>query len=140
MSNKTLAILKPDCLERNLVGKAIDFILNKGFKIQAMKMLHLSQTEAERFYAIHKSKPFYGELIKYMSSGPCIPMVLQKENAVESFREVIGTTDPSKAAENTLRRLYAKNTQCNTVHGSDSEENAQKEIAFFFSLTEIISC
>ena len=140
MNNKTLAILKPDCLERNLAGKAIDFILNKGFKIKAMKMLHLSQTEAERFYAIHKDKPFFNDLIEYMISGPCIPMVLNKENAVKTFREVIGTTDPSKAAENTLRRLYAQNTQRNTVHGSDSEENAQKEIAFFFSLTEITSC
>ena len=103
-------------------------------------MLHLSQTEAERFYAIHKDKPFFNDLIEYMISGPCIPMVLNKENAVKTFREVIGTTDPSKAAENTLRRLYAQNTQRNTVHGSDSEENAQKEIAFFFSLTEITSC
>lgn len=140
MSNKTLAILKPDCLERNLTGKAIDFILERGFKIKAMKMLHLSKTDTENFYAVHKGKPFYDELIEYMSSGPCIPMVLEKENAVEAFREAIGATDPTKAADNTLRKLYAQNTQRNTVHGSDSEENAQKEIAFFFPLKEIISC
>ncbi|MDO9548615.1 MAG: nucleoside-diphosphate kinase [Candidatus Marinimicrobia bacterium] len=138
MNDKTLAILKPDCLERNLTGIAIDFILNKGFKIKAMKMLHMSKADAERFYAVHKGKPFYDELLEYMSSGPCIPMVLEKENAVEAFREAIGTTDPRKAAENTLRRLYAKNMQRNTVHGSDSEENAQKEIAFFFPLKEIM--
>ncbi|MBU0713598.1 nucleoside-diphosphate kinase [bacterium] len=134
MNNKTLAILKPDCLKRNLTGKVIDFILNKGFTIKAMKQLHLTEPEAERFYAVHKGKDFYDELIEYMSSGPCIPMVLEKENAVETFREIIGTTDPKEAAENTLRRLYAKTTQRNTVHGSDSDENAQKEIAFFFPL------
>lgn len=140
MNNHTLAILKPDCLKRNLTGKAIDFILNKGFKIKAMKLFYLTKVEAEGFYAVHKGKPFYDELIEYMSSGPCIPMVLEKENAVKSFREVIGATDPREAAENTLRKLYAKSTQLNTVHGSDSEENAQKEIAFFFPLKEIISC
>jgi len=140
MSNKTLAILKPDCLNRNLTGKAIDFILDKGFKIKAMKLMNLTKAEVEGFYAVHKGKPFYDDLIEYMSSGPCIPMVLEKENAVEGFREVIGATDPREAAENTLRRLYAKSTQRNTVHGSDSDENAQKEIAFFFPLMEIILC
>ncbi len=105
-----------------------------------MKLFYLTKVEAEGFYAVHKGKPFYDELIEYMSSGPCIPMVLEKENAVENFREVIGATDPREAAENTLRKLYAKSTQRNTVHGSDSEENAQKEIAFFFPLKEIISC
>ncbi|MCK4639912.1 MAG: nucleoside-diphosphate kinase [Candidatus Marinimicrobia bacterium] len=135
--NKTLAILKPDCIGRNLTGKVIDFILSNGFYIRAMKMAHLTKVEAEEFYAIHKGKPFFNELINFMTSGPCIPMVLEKNNAVQSFRETIGATDPSKAADNTLRKLYAESVQRNTVHGSDSDKNAQKEIAFFFSLTEI---
>lgn len=140
MNNQTLAILKPDCLNRRLTGKVIDFILEKEFEIIAMKMIRLSTVDAEKFYAVHKGKSFYDELIKYMSSGPCIPMVLKKENAVHEFRKVIGKTDPHEARENTLRHLYAKSTQQNTVHGSDSDENAQKEIAFFFPLMEIISC
>lgn len=135
--NKTLAILKPDCIGRNLTGKVIDFILSNGFYIRAMKMTHLTKIEAEEFYAIHKGKPFFNELINFMTSGPCIPMVLEKNNAVQSFRETIGATDPSKAADNTLRKLYAESVQRNTVHGSDSDKNAQKEIAFFFSLMEI---
>jgi len=136
--NKTLAILKPDCIGRNLTGKVIDFILSNSFYIRAMKMIHLTKVEAEEFYAIHKGKPFFNELISFMTSGPCIPMVLEKNDAVQSFRETIGATDPSKAADNTLRKLYAENVQQNTVHGSDSDENAQKEIAFFFSLMEIM--
>jgi len=140
MNNTTLAILKPDCLSRNLTGKVIDFILKNGFKIIAMKMVHMSATDAKRFYAVHKGKPFYDELTRYMSSGPCIPMVLKKENAVAEFRKILGKTDPNKARDNTLRKLYAKSTQRNTVHGSDSDENAQKEIAFFFPLMEITLC
>lgn len=135
--NKTLAILKPDCTGRNLTGKMIDFILSNGFCIRAMKMVHLTKVEAEEFYAIHKGKPFFIELINFMTSGPCIPMVLEKNDAVHSFRETIGATDPSKAADNTLRKLYAESIQKNIVHGSDSDKNAQKEIAFFFSLMEI---
>ncbi|MBL7067030.1 MAG: nucleoside-diphosphate kinase [Candidatus Marinimicrobia bacterium] len=135
--NKTLAILKPDCTGRNLTGKVIDFILSNGFCIRAMKMVHLTKVEAEGLYAIHKGKPFFSELINFMTSGPCIPMVLEKNDAVQSFRETIGATDPSKAADNTLRKLYAESVQRNIVHGSDSDKNAQKEIAFFFSLMEI---
>jgi len=136
--NKTLAILKPDCIGRNLTGKVIDFILSNGFYIRAIKMIHLTKIEAEEFYAIHKDKPFFNDLISFMTSGPCIPLVLEKNNAVQSFRETIGATDPSKAADNTLRKLYAESVQRNTVHGSDSDKNAQKEIAFFFSLMEIM--
>jgi len=135
--NKTLAILKPDCTGRNLTGKMIDFILSNGFCIRAMKMVHLTKVEAEGLYAIHKGKPFFSELINFMTSGPCIPMVLEKNDAVQSFRETIGATDPSKAADTTLRKLYAESVQRNIVHGSDSDKNAQKEIAFFFSLMEI---
>ncbi|MCK4715804.1 MAG: nucleoside-diphosphate kinase [Candidatus Marinimicrobia bacterium] len=136
--NKTLAILKPDCIGRNLTGKVIDFILFNGFCIRAIKMIHLTKVEAEGFYAIHKGKPFFNELINFMTSGTCIPMVLEKNNAVQSFRETIGATDPSKAADNTLRKLYAESVQRNIVHGSDSDKNSQKEIAFFFSLMEIM--
>ncbi|MBU4444411.1 MAG: nucleoside-diphosphate kinase [Candidatus Marinimicrobia bacterium] len=135
--NKTLAILKPDCTGRNLTGKVIDFILSNGFCIRAMKIVHLNKVDVEGFYAIHKGKPFFNELINFMTSGPCIPMVLEKNDAVQSFRETIGATDPSKAADNTLRKLYAESVQRNIVHGSDSDKNAQKEIAFFFSLMEI---
>ncbi|HCK99225.1 MAG TPA: nucleoside-diphosphate kinase [Candidatus Marinimicrobia bacterium] len=135
--NKTLAILKPDCVERKLTGKALDFILAQGFNILALKMVHLNPAEARRFYAVHEGKPFFDELINFMTSGPCIPLVLEKENAVFAFREIIGATDPAKAAKDTLRKLYAESVQRNVVHGSDSEENAQKEIAFFFSLMEI---
>jgi nucleoside-diphosphate kinase len=135
--NKTLAILKPDCTGRNLTGKVIDFILSNGFCIRTIKMVHLTKVEAEGFYAIHQGKPFFNELINFMTSGPCIPMVLEKNDAVQSFRETIGATDPSKAAGNTLRKLYAESIQKNIVHGSDSDKNAQKEIAFFFSLMEI---
>lgn len=140
MQNLTLAILKPDCLERQLTGKAIDFILSRGFSIKALRMLRLSRREAEEFYAIHKDKPFYKDLVRYMTSGPCITLVLEGDNAVQSFHAAIGATDPQKAAENTFRRLYAESTKRNTIHGSDSEENAQKEIAFFFPLKEIITC
>jgi nucleoside-diphosphate kinase len=135
--DKTLAILKPDCVERKLTGKALDFILARGFNILALKMVHLRPVEARRFYAVHEGKSFFDELINFMTSGPCIPLVLEKKNAVFDFRKIIGATDPAKAAEDTLRKLYAESVQRNTVHGSDSEENAQKEIAFFFSLMEI---
>jgi len=137
--DKTLAILKPDCVERKLTGKALDFILARGFNILTLKMVHLSPAEARRFYAVHEGKSFFDELINFMTSCPCIPLVLEKENAVFDFRKIIGATDPAKAAKDTLRKLYAESVQRNAVHGSDSEENAQKEIAFFFSLMEITS-
>ena len=134
----TLAILKPDCVRRNLIGKSIDFIQSKGFRIICMKMLRLSQNQAEGFYAVHKERPFFNDLIEFMTSGTCVPMVIGKENAIQEFRDVIGATDPAKAKEGTLRNMYADNVQENIVHGSDSDENAKKEIAFFFSLGEII--
>lgn len=135
----TLAILKPDCVRRKLTGKAIDFIESKGFETLCMKKVKLDRAQAEAFYAIHKGKNFFNDLILFMTSGPCIPMVLQKEEAVTEFREIIGATDPKKAKKGTLRKLYADNVQENIIHGSDSMENAKKEIAFFFPLTEIIS-
>jgi len=139
MTDLTLAILKPDCVRRKLTGKVIDFIESKGFQIISMKKVKLDRAQAEAFYAIHKNKNFFNDLVLFMTSGPCIPMVLQKNEAVTEFREIIGNTDPKNAKEGTLRRLYADNIQENAIHGSDSVENAKKEIAFFFPLIEIIS-
>jgi len=134
----TLAILKPDCVRRQLAGKAIAFIEEQGFRIVSLRMVHLHPEEAASFYSVHCGKEFFNGLLDFMTSGPCIPMVLEHEKAVEYFRQIIGATDPRKAAEGTLRRKYAENVQHNIVHGSDSEENAKKEIAFFFSTMEII--
>ncbi|RKY55411.1 MAG: nucleoside-diphosphate kinase [Candidatus Neomarinimicrobiota bacterium] len=139
MTDLTLAILKPDCVRRKLTGKVIDFIESKGFQIISMKKVKLDRAQAEAFYAIHKNKNFFNDLVLFMTSGPCIPMILQKNEAVTEFREIIGNTDPKNAKEGTLRRLYADNIQENAIHGSDSVENAKKEIAFFFPLIEIIS-
>ncbi len=138
MSNKTLAILKPDCVRKNLIGKVISHIQDSGFKVRAMKMVKLTPDAAKGFYEVHKERPFFNDLITYMTSGPCVPIALEKENAVEDFRKLIGTTDPKKADEGTIRKLYAENIQENIVHGSDSDENAAKEINHFFSRKEIL--
>lgn len=137
-NSKTLAILKPDAIARNHTGAIISKINEAGFKILAMKMIKLNKETAEGFYDIHKGKTFFAELIKYMTSGPIIPMVLSKKNAVDDFRKLIGTTDPEKAEEGTIRRLFAENMTHNSIHGSDSNENAKNEIAYFFSLKEIV--
>lgn len=138
MNNKTLAILKPDCIKKNLIGKVIGHIQEAGFKISAMKMIKLTPEAAKGFYEVHNGKPFFESLIAYMTSGPCVPIALEKENAVEDFRKLIGATDPAKAAEGTIRKLYADNLQENIVHGSDSDENALKEIAHFFPRMELL--
>ena len=138
MSSKTLAILKPDCVRKDLVGKVISQIQEAGFKVVAMKMVKLTEDSAKGFYEVHNGKPFFDGLITYMISGPCVPIVLEKENAVEDFRKLIGATDPAKAAEGTIRKLYADSLQENIVHGSDSDENAAKEIAHFFSRKELL--
>lgn len=138
MNNRTLAILKPDCVRKNLIGKVITHIQEAGFKIIAMKMIKLTPDAAKGFYEIHKERPFFNDLIAYMTSGPCVPIVLEKENAVEEFRKLIGATDPTKAEEGTIRKLYADNIQENIVHGSDSNENAAKEISHFFSRRELL--
>ncbi len=138
MSNKTLAIIKPDAVNDNHVGEIIAMINKAGFKIKALKMMKLSEDAAKSFYEIHKEKPFYKELVEYMTSGPCVPIALEKENAVEDYRKLIGATDPAKAADGTVRKLYARSVQYNAVHGSDSDENAAREIAFFFSSKELI--
>ena len=138
MNNKTLAIIKPDAVNDNKIGEIIATITQAGFKIKAMKMVRLTRASAEGFYEIHKERSFFSGLIEYMTSGPCIPMVLEKENAVEDYRKLIGATDPAKAADGTIRKLYARNTRLNAVHGSDSDANAKKEIAHFFSRKELL--
>ena len=138
MSNITLAIIKPDAVKDNHVGEIISMICKAGFKVKALRMIKLSDDAAKAFYEIHKDKPFYAELVEYMTSGPCVPIALEKENAVEDYRKLIGATNPANAAEGTVRKLFAKSVQYNAVHGSDSDENAAREIAFFFSSKELI--
>lgn len=138
MNNKTLAILKPDCTRKNLIGKVISRIQEAGFRIRGMKMVKLTEDSAKGFYEVHKERPFFNDLIVYMTSGPCVPIVLEKENAVDEFRKLIGATDPAKAEEGTIRKLYADNIQENIVHGSDSNENALIEISHFFSRKELL--
>jgi nucleoside-diphosphate kinase len=139
LGNKTLAIIKPDAVQKGYTGEIISMIVKAGFKIKAMKMTHLTKSSAEGFYEIHKGRPFYTDLVKYMTSGPCIPIALERENAVEEYRKLIGATDPKKAEEGTVRKLYAIDIQYNAVHGSDSDENAEKEIAHFFSRDELLN-
>jgi len=138
LSNRTLAILKPDCVKKNLIGKVVTLIQNAGFKVSAIKMVKLTPDAAKGFYAVHKDRPFFKDLITYMTSGPCVPIALEKDNAVEDFRKLIGATDPAKAEEGTIRKLYADSIQENIVHGSDSNENAVIEIAHFFSRKELL--
>lgn len=138
MSNRTFTMIKPDAMKKGAQGKIIDHILQAGFKIVALKMTKLSSEKAGEFYAVHKARPFYGELVEFMSSGPIIAAVLEKDNAVADFRQTIGATDPAKADEGTIRKLYASSVGENTVHGSDSDENAQIESNFFFSGLEQI--
>ncbi len=138
MSKRTLAILKPDCVRKNLIGDVISKITNAGFKIVAMKMVKLTQDTAGGFYEVHRERPFFNDLINFMTSGPCVPIVLEKDNAVEDFRKLIGATNPAEAAEGTIRKLYADNVEQNIVHGSDSDENAAKEISHFFSRKELL--
>lgn len=137
MSNKTLAIIKPDAVEKNAIGEIISMFTKAGFKVLAMKLTRISPAQAGAFYEVHKERPFYGELIEYMSSGPIVPIALEKDNAVEDYRKLIGATDPLEAAEGTVRKLYGTSKAFNAVHGSDSDDNAKIEIGFFFSASEI---
>jgi nucleoside-diphosphate kinase len=138
LKTQTLAILKPDCVQKGLIGKVIDHLLSAGFRIVAMKMTHLSRESAGEFYAVHKERPFYPNLLDFMTECEVVPMILEKENAVSELREVIGATDPAEAEEGTVRKLYADNKQNNIIHASDSDENAKIESAFFFSKKDII--
>jgi len=132
-TNITFTMLKPDAVEANNIGPILAMINKAGFTIKAMKYLRLSKEQAGNFYAVHKERPFYGELVDYMSSGPIVAAVLEKNNAVADFRTLIGATDPAKADEGTIRKLFAKSIAANAVHGSDSDENAANEASFFFS-------
>ena len=138
MGNRTLAIIKPDAVKNNYIGQILTKITEAGFKIKAMKMTRLSKDSAGGFYEVHKERPFYGELVEFMTSGPVVPIALEKEDAVAEFRKLIGATDPAKADEGTIRKLYATSLGENAIHGSDSDENAAIEIAHFFSRKELL--
>ncbi len=139
MAERTLAILKPDCVKKNLIGEVIAHITKAGFAVKGLKMTRLTPETAGAFYAVHKGRPFYDGLVEFMSSGACVPIVLEKTNAVADFRATIGATDPAEAAPGTVRKLYASSKGENIVHGSDSAENAAIEIAFFFSAKELVA-
>lgn len=135
---RTLSILKPDATKRNLTG-AINAVIEKaGLRIIAQKRVQLSQGQAEGFYAVHKERPFFGDLVSFMMSGPVVVQVLEAEDAVAKYRDVMGATNPANAAEGTIRKMFAESIEANSVHGSDSLENAEKEIAFFFTDEEIV--
>ena len=129
---RTLAILKPDCVRKNLIDQVITTITEAGFRVVAMRMVQLTPHTAGGFYAVHRERPFFHDLVAFMSSGPCVPIVLEKENAVSDFRAVIGATDPKDAEDGTVRKMYADSKGENIVHGSDSPENAAIEIGYFF--------
>lgn len=137
-TNRTFTMLKPDALENKHTGKIIDMIIQAGFEIKAMKLTQLTTEQAQKFYEVHAERPFYGELVEYMTSGPIIAAILEKENAVADFRALIGATDPAEAAEGTIRKYYAESKGRNAVHGSDSDENAEIEGKFHFAANEII--
>jgi len=138
MKERTLSIIKPDATERNLIGAIMQMIEGAGLKVVAMKMIHLTKKEAEGFYAVHKEKPFFGELTDYMCSGPVVVSVLEGDNAIKKYREIMGATNPANADEGTIRKTYAKNLQCNSVHGSDAPETAAYEMSYFFNALEIV--
>jgi nucleoside-diphosphate kinase len=135
---RTLSIIKPDATRRNLTGAIIDRLEKAGLRVVAQKRLHLARAQAEGFYAVHRERPFFGSLVEFMTSGPVVVQVLEGEDAVARNREVMGATNPANAAAGTIRKDFAESIEANSVHGSDSAENAQAEIAFFFSAIEIV--
>lgn len=137
-ANYTLTIIKPDAFGSHKAGKIIAHLEEQGFRVRAARVLQLSRSEAEEFYAIHRERSFYASLVTFMTSGPCMPMVLEKANAVAALRTAIGATDPKEAAPNTVRKLHAESKERNAIHASDSDENAAREARFFFSETELI--
>ena len=136
-TNRTFTMLKHDSIENGNMGKIIDMIIGAGFTIKAMKYTRLTDAQAKAFYEVHAERPFYGELVEYMTSGPILAAILEKDNAVADFRTLIGATDPAEAAEGTIRKAYAENKGRNAVHGSDSDENAEIEGKFHFNANEI---
>ena len=138
-TNRTFTMIKPDAVEKNYIGGILKMINDAGFKIVAMKYTQLSKEKAGEFYEVHKERPFYGELVDYMSGGPIVAAILEKDNAMEDFRTLIGATNPADAAEGTIRKKYAESIAANAVHGSDSDENAEIEGKFHFSAEEIFA-
>jgi nucleoside-diphosphate kinase len=138
MAERTLAIIKPDAVGAGVAGEIIAQIQKAGFRIVGMKLVRMTAEQAGAFYAVHRERPFYAELVRFMSSGPVIPIVLEKDNAVADFRTLIGATDPAEAAEGTIRKRFARSKGENAIHGSDSPENARTEIAFFFAESELV--
>lgn len=139
MAERTLAIIKPDSVKNNVIGQIVAQICGAGFNILAIKMTRINQEQAGAFYEVHKERPFYGDLCEYMCSGAIVPIVLEKENAVEDFRKLIGATDPLQAEKGTIRKLYGESKAFNAIHGSDSPENGLIESGFFFSKSEIVA-
>jgi len=138
MSNQTFGIVKPDAVKAGHTGSIIQRILDSGFKLRGLKLIHMSRKEAEGFYAVHRERPFFAGLTEFMSSGPCVVMVLEKDGAVKAWRDLMGATDPAKADEGTIRKEFGSSVGENATHGSDSDENAAIEIAYFFSRLEIV--
>ncbi|MDD4952869.1 MAG: nucleoside-diphosphate kinase [Desulfovibrionaceae bacterium] len=138
MTELTFSIIKPDAVERGLVGDILKMIADSGLKIKAMKMVRLTKAQAEGFYAVHKERPFFGELVKYMVSGPVVVSVLEADNAVERYRGLMGATDPAKAEEGTIRKRFGLNIQNNACHGSDGPATAATEVAYFFNQLEMV--
>ena len=136
--NTTLTIIKPDAFGAGKAGKIIALLEEKGFTIRAARVMQLTRAQAGEFYAIHRERPFYGELVQFMTSGPCMPLVLEKASAVAALRDAIGATDPAEAAEGTVRKVFAESKERNAIHASDSDENAEREARFFFPETELI--
>ena len=136
--NRTLAIIKPDAVGAGKAGKILAHLESAGFTIRALRMTRLSESQAREFYAVHRERPFYDSLVGFMTSGPVVPMALEREGAVSRLREVIGATDPAEAAEGTVRRLHAESKERNAIHASDSDANAALEIAFFFSSHDLL--
>ena len=137
-TERTLSIIKPDATRRNLTGAIVDRLEKAGLRVVAQKRVHLSRAQAESFYEVHAQRPFFGSLVEFMTSGPVVVQVLEGEGAVARNREVMGATDPAKAAAGTIRKDFAESIEANSVHGSDSAENAAKEIAFFFAGIEVV--
>lgn len=136
--NTTLTIIKPDAFGAGKAGKIIALLEEKGFTVKAARVLHLTRAQAAEFYAVHRERPFYAELVEFMTSGPCMPMVLDKGTAVSALRDAIGATDPAEAVAGTVRKLYAESKGRNAIHASDSDENAAREARFFFAETELL--
>ncbi|MHB1222568.1 MAG: nucleoside-diphosphate kinase [Gemmatimonadaceae bacterium] len=135
--NRTLTIIKPDAFESGKAGRIIALLEQEGFRVLAARVLRLSEPQAQAFYEVHRERPFYGSLVQFMTSGRCMPLVLERDDAVATLRRVIGATDPAEAAEGTVRRLHAESKERNAIHASDSDENAEREARFFFAESDL---